>query len=144
MGRDLVVKSAVYVPLAIAMHICVLPDYLRGHVKAALMDAFSNRRLANGQLGFFHPDNLTFGTGIYLSQLIAAARSIPGVMSVEVTRLKRLAYVANPASTPAVTESSAEILNGLLPLGALEIARLDNDPSFPENGVLKFDIGGRR
>lgn len=145
MGRDLVVKSAVYVPLAIAMHICVLPDYLRGHVKAALMDAFSSRRLSNGQLGFFHPDNLTFGTGIYLSQLIAAARSIPGVMSVQVTRLKRLEYVANPASVPTDAESSSsEILNGLLPLGALEIARLDNDPSFPENGVLKFDIGGGR
>lgn len=145
MGHDLVVKSAVYVPLAIAMHICVLPDFLRGHVKAALMDAFSSRRLANGQLGFFHPDNLTFGTGIYLSQLVAAARSVPGVMSVQVTRLKRLEYVANPASTPAIAESSSsEILNGVLPLGALEIARLDNDPSFPENGVLKFDIGGGR
>lgn len=144
-GHDLMVKSAVYVPLAIAMHICVLPDYLRGHVKAALMDAFSNRRLANGQLGFFHPDNLTFGTGIYLSQLVAAAQAIPGVMSVKVTRLKRLASVANPASIPTVADAaSVEILNGVLPLGGLEIARLDNDPSFPEHGVLKFEIGGGR
>lgn len=145
MGHDVVVKSAINVPLAIAMKICVLPDYLRGHVKAALMDAFSSRRLLNGQLGFFHPDNLTFGTGIYLSRLVAAAQAVQGVMSVQVTRLKRLEYVIDPSRVPASTESSSpEILNGALPLGSLEIARLDNDPSFPENGVLKFEIGGGR
>jgi hypothetical protein len=44
-GHDLVVKQAVYVPLDIAMTVCVRPDYLRGHVKAALLDLFSNRIL---------------------------------------------------------------------------------------------------
>jgi hypothetical protein len=145
MGHDLVVKSTVYVSLAIAMRICVLPDYLRGHVEAALMEIFSNRRLANGQLGFFHPDNLTFGTGIYLSKLVAAAQAVPGVMSIQVTRLKRLVDVANPSQVPTVAESnSPEILNGVLPLSPWEIARLDSDPSFPENGVLKLEIGGGR
>lgn len=66
-GHDVVVQSAEYVFLDIAMIVCVKPDYLRGHVKAELLEVFSDRRLLNGRLGFFHPDNLTFGTGIALT-----------------------------------------------------------------------------
>jgi hypothetical protein len=35
-------------------------------------------------LGFFHPDNLTFGEGVYLSKLVAAAQAVPGVEGVTV------------------------------------------------------------
>jgi hypothetical protein len=133
MGHNLSVRRARYVPLDIGMMVCILPNYLRGHVKAALLDIFSNRILPDGRRGFFHPDNLSFGEGIYLSRLIAAAQAVPGVESVEVTKLERVFEGAN-----------REIENGVLPLGPFEIARLDNDPSFPENGVLKLDIGGGR
>jgi len=132
-GHDLVVKPARYVPLDIEMIVCVLPHYLRGHVKAALLDVFSNRTLPDGRLGFFHPDNLTFGEGIYLSKLVAAAQAVPGVESVIVTNLERFDEGPN-----------GEIENGLLPLGPLEIARLDNDSSFPQNGVLTLNMGGGR
>jgi hypothetical protein len=30
----------------------------------------------------------------------------------------------------------------VLPMGRLEIARLDDDPSFPERGVLDLTFGG--
>jgi hypothetical protein len=132
-GHNLVVKSARRVPLDIEMIICVLPSYLRGHVKAALLDLFSNRRLPDGRLGMFHVDNVTFGDDIYLSVLVAAAQAVPGVESVKITKLQRLYEPAN-----------GEIANGLLPLGSLEIARLDNDPSFPENGRLRLDVRGGR
>ena len=55
MGHDLVVKSARRAPLDIEILICVLPNYLRGHIKAALLDLFSNRTLPDGRLGFFTP-----------------------------------------------------------------------------------------
>ncbi len=132
-GHDLLVAPARYIPLDIEMVICVLPDYLRGHVKAALLDLFSNRRLADGRLGFFHPDNLTFGEGIYLSKLVAFAQAVPGVENVVVKKLERLNEGPN-----------GEIENGILPLGPLEVARLDNDPSFPEHGQLKLNMGGGR
>ncbi len=48
-GHNLVVKSARRVPLDIELIVCVLPSYLRGHVKAALLDVFSNRRLTDGR-----------------------------------------------------------------------------------------------
>jgi predicted phage baseplate assembly protein len=130
-GHDLNVTGARYVSLDIAMTVCVLPHYLRGHVEAALLDEFSNRMLPNGKRGFFHPDNQTFGEGIYLSRLIALAQAVTGVESVMVTRLERL--YAGPNS---------ELERGLLPLGPLEVARLDNDADFPERGRLVLDVRG--
>jgi hypothetical protein len=132
-GHDLVVKQARYVPLDVEMTVCVLPSYLRGHVKAALLDRFGNRRLPDGTLGFFHPDNLSFGTDVRLSELVAAAQALPGVESVRVTKLERL--FAGP---------NGELEAGVLPLGPLEIPRLDNDPGYPERGQLKLRMGGGR
>lgn len=132
-GHDLVVEAAQHVPLEITMIICVLPSFMRGHVKAALMDVFSNRELPNGKFGFFHPDNLTFGKGIFISKLVAEAKAVPGVENVIITKLER--YKEGP---------NGELENGVLPLGPREISRLDNDPNFPENGKIEFELRGRR
>ena len=131
-GHDLVVAPARYVPLDLELTVCVLPHYLRGHVEAALLDVFSNTVSPRGDKGFFHPDKLTFGKGIYASALVAAAQ-VPGVQSVEVTRLER--YFEGP---------NDEVQHGVLALGPLEIARLDNDPSVPENGRLILRTRGGR
>lgn len=133
MGHDLHVEAAHYVPLDIAVTVCVKPAYLRGHVKAALLDVFGNRVLPNGALGFFHPDRLTFGDGIYLSQIIAAAQAIEGVDSITVTKLQRLFEAEND-----------EIANGVLPLGPFEIAQVDNDPNYPEHGRFTLVMQGGR
>jgi hypothetical protein len=132
-GHDLNVTPAQYVALDVEMIVCVLPHYLRGHVEAALLDVFSVRVLPGGKRGFFHPDNLTFGEGIYLSQLVAAAQAVTGVESVTVTRLQRHDAGDN-----------GELDKGVLPLGPLEVARLDNDPDFPEHGRLMLDVRGGR
>lgn len=132
-GHDLKVVVARYVPLDIALKICVQPHFLRGHVKAALLDLFSNRVLSNGRLGFFHPDNLTFGTGIALSKLVATAAAVPGVQSVMVTRLQRLFEGPNH-----------ELDNEFLAIGLDEIVQLDNDPNFPEHGQLTITMEGGR
>src|SRR5581483_10165594 len=132
-GHDVSVDQARLVPLLIEIHVCVSPHYLRGHVEAALLDVFSNRTLPDGRRGFFHPDNLSFGGGIFLSRLVAAAQAVAGVESVEIVRLERMDAGDNH-----------EVENGVLPLGPLEIAQLDNDPSFPEHGKLTLDVGGGR
>jgi len=133
MGRDVVVRTAEYVFLDIAMIVCVQPDYLKGHVKAALLEVFSDRLLTFGQLGFFHPDSLTFGTGIALSKLVAIAQAVPGVQSATVTKLQRFAEASN-----------GELERGILSLNPLEVARLDNDPNFPENGQFVLEMRGGR
>ncbi|MEM9267099.1 MAG: putative baseplate assembly protein [Cyanobacteria bacterium P01_F01_bin.13] len=137
MGHDVVVQAATLVPLHIEMLICVHPDYIRGHVKAALLTALGNSVSAQGPgkvlKGFFHPDRLSFGEGITLSRLVATAQAIPGVDNIVVTTLERLHAGPN-----------GELEQGLLPLGPLEVAQLDNDPNFPENGQLILHMRGGR
>jgi len=132
-GHDVRVMPARYVPLDLKLEVCALPHYQRAHVKAALLDVFSNRILPGGRVGFFHPDNLTFGEGIFLSKIVATAQAVPGVECVKVTRFQRLFESAN-----------SEIENGVLPLRVNEVAQLDNDPNFPEHGKLEIQVGGGR
>ena len=132
-GHELKVVKADYVPLDIEMTVCVKPDFLRGHVKADLLDRFSNRILIDGARGYFHPDNLTFGEGVMLSKLVATAQSVTGIENVVVTKLQRYQE-----------QQGRELVDGILRLAPMEIARLDNDPDFTENGVIKFDMRGGR
>lgn len=141
MGHDLAVVPARYVPIEVAMEVCVLPHYARGAVKAELLKVFSNRKLADGKLGFFHPDMLSFGDGVYVSRLIAAAKGVEGVDAVRLLRLRRLD--AKPPSRLVHVMSNAWVPeSGVLPMASMEIAQLDNDPSFPENGKLELILRG--
>jgi hypothetical protein len=132
-GHDVAVESAQLVPLYVKMEVCVKPGYLSGHVKAALLDRFGNRTLPDGKRGFFHPDELTFGEGIYLSKLVAAAQAVVGMENAVVKKLERLYEGPN-----------GELEAGLLRLGPLEVAQLDNDPNFPEHGRFELIMRGGR
>jgi hypothetical protein len=131
--HDLAVLPAEQVPLDIELLVCVRPHHERGHVKQALLAAFSNRTLGDGRLGFFHPDELSFDDDVYASRIVALARSIPGVEHVELTRFQRLYEPPN-----------GELAEGVLWLSPVEVARLDNDPNFPENGALRLVLRGGR
>ena len=131
-GYDLEVDGPRYVPLELAMTVCVKRDYFRADVRAALMRIFSKGWLDDGSPALFHPDNFSFGQPVYLSELYAAAQSVQGVASVVIDKFKRLRLPHDPQP----------IDEGVLKLDRLEIARLDNDPNFPERGILKLDVGG--
>ena len=130
-GHDLAVVQANVVAFDLGLLVCVRPDYLQGHVLADVYDVLGSRRLPDGRLGFFHPDNLTFGQGVFVSGIVAAVQAVPGVESVSVTKLERLFEGPN-----------AELDAGVLRLGATEVARLDNDRSFPEHGRLHVTARG--
>ena len=132
-GHDLEVVPAKYVALDIAMTVHVSPRYGVKHVKAALLKEFGTSMLPDGRLGEFHADRLSFGTPIKLSPLVARAQRVEGVESVVLTRFERLYLGPNQ-----------EIENGILPIGPLEIAQLDNDPNFPERGRFSLDMRGGR
>lgn len=131
MGHDLRIDAASGIPLRLTLDLCVKTDYLRAHVVAAVRDALSNRALPGGQRGFFHPDNLTFGAAVYISRIVAAVMAVEGVAEVHVVRLERLAH-------HRLKHKHVVIDQGFLPLAPNEIARLDNDPAAPENGLLQF------
>ena len=130
-GYDLEINDPVFVPLDVALLVCVASGYFRSDVKARLLAALGRRELAGGQRGFFHPDQFTFGQPVYLSRIYQAAMAVTGVASVEIKRFHR--YRHKPAG---------ELDDGLIAPALLEIVRLDNDPNFPENGRLELDLHG--
>jgi Baseplate J-like protein len=132
-GQDLEVDAPVPVPLDIAMHVCVSPDYAVSDVRAALLEQFSNRTLADGRKGLFHPDRFSFGQAVHLSPLYAAAQAVAGVHSVEITTFEH----------PGVSTAQG-LADGRLDMGRLEIPRLDNDPNFRERGVFTLTLSGGR
>jgi hypothetical protein len=137
-GHDLEIDGPAFVPLEIVMTVCVAAGYYRAQVQRALFETFARSDLKDGRRGFFHPDNFTFNQPLYLSAVIARAMAVPGVSWVDIddtkpkpNRFQRFGRVAND-----------EIEKGRIDVGRLEIIRLDNDPSQPENGTLAFIMEG--
>jgi len=130
-GYDLEVDAPRHVPLDIALHICVLRDHFRAPVLRAVALELGQGVLPDGRLAAFHPDRFSFGDPVYLSRIVAAAQAVPGVEAVSVLKFERLG-----APDPAA------IRNGVIAIGRLEIARLDNDPNFQERGRLQLVGGG--
>jgi hypothetical protein len=112
----------------------VKAGFLRGHVLADIRERLGDQALADGTLGFFHPDALTFGQGICASRVIAAVQPISGVESVLVDVLRRLEHPTAP-NVPS---------DGTLAIAPNEIAELADDPNFPERGKLTITVGGGR
>ncbi|WP_380874661.1 putative baseplate assembly protein [Sphingomonas sp. DBB INV C78] len=130
-GYDLEIDEPRYVPIELAMLVCVKRDHFRPDVRLAVLEALSDRQLPDGRFGLFHPDNLTFDQDVWLSPIVARVQAIDGVESVTVTTFRRL---DQPDPAPLET--------GILPIGRLEIAQLANDPDFPERGRLTLTMGG--
>ena len=128
-GYDLEFNGPIYVPLEMALMVCVKKCYFRSNVKQSLLKAFSSYDLPNGQRGFFHPDNFTFGQPLYLAQIYQTAMAVEGVDSVRVLKFKRWGKV-----------DAGELAAEELKPGQFEILRLDNDPNYPENGKIEFDM----
>lgn len=130
-GHDLQVNEPLYVSLEIDLLVCVKAGYFRSDVRRALLDVLSNQQRADGSRGLFHPDNFSFAQTFFLSPLYAAARAVAGVAAVQVTRFQRQGQ-----------DDPKPLADGFMRLARLEIARLDNDPNFPEHGVLRLALHG--
>jgi hypothetical protein len=130
-GQDLKLESPQYVSLQITLNVCVDPSYFQTDVEQALLQVLGNQILPNGQKGFFYPDNFTFGQSVYLSPVYAAARSVAGVTLVTATEFQ-----------PQGVDTTQYLATGQIKLGSLQVARLDNDPSYPDHGQLTLIMQG--
>ena len=140
-GYDIEIVPPAYVPVSLTLDICVSPEHFRPDVEQAVRRELSSGRAPQGRLGFFHPDNFTFGQPLYLSRLYARVAAVDGVDSVVATKFARL-FDDEPDSGGDFTEANLD--RGSIPMGPLEIARLDDDPDFPENGLLQLKmLGGK-
>lgn len=130
-GHDIEIEAPIAVPLDIAMQVTVRPDYFRAEVAQALSQVFNSRVRPDGRLGLFHPDNFRIGQDVYSSPLYAAAMAIDGVASAQITAFQRRGQTDRTALDA-----------GVLAIGRLEVARLDNNPDFPERGSFGFTLRG--
>ncbi|GKS56845.1 putative baseplate assembly protein [Nitrospira sp.] len=130
-GYDLEINDPVPVPLDILLRVCVKTGYFRSDVKQTLLNVFSRYDLPGGGRAFFHPDNFTFGQPVYLSKIYQTAMKVAGVASVEAMRFQRWGKLPDK-----------ELKNGRLVPASLEIIQLNNDPNFPENGQIDFEMHG--
>jgi hypothetical protein len=127
-GHDLQLVEPIDVGVELALTIQVIADHFRSAVRQAILATLNDQP---GNL--FDPDGFTFGQPVYLSPIIAAAQSTPGVAAVAVTMFQRLNQPATDARA-----------SGRLIMAKNEIARLDNDPNYPERGVLRLTLTGGR
>jgi predicted phage baseplate assembly protein len=130
-GSDIVVQPPVYVPVDIAMDVCIASGYFRGTVKATLIETFSARDLPGGGRGFFHPGNFTFAQPVYLSKVVAAAMAVAGVAWVDVITFQRF------GQPPA-----GELAAGLISMDRLEVALCDSEAADPAAGRISFIMTG--
>ena len=131
MGHDVEVNAPVYVSLALTLDVCPQPGYLAADVQQAVLQLLGPGTLPGGSPALFNPDNLTFGQPVYLSPIVAAVQQTAGVASVTVITFERQGQ-----------DSTSGIATGFIPLQPFEIARLDNDPNYPEHGVLTVNVYG--
>lgn len=132
-GHDLAVRPPVYVPLDIEIEVRVDRDHYRSYLEEVLLAALGDGILFDGSQGFFHPDNFSFANQPYLSQIYAAVEAVEGVASAAVTRFGRF-----------WEPSRSGLDRGYISVGPLEVVRMDNDPSAPENGRLQLNMEGGR
>jgi hypothetical protein len=132
-GQAVYVEPPQYVPLTIALTICVDPDYFALDVEQSLKQVLGSCMLPNGAPAFFAPSNFELGQPVYLSPIYTAARSVPGVMRVTATVFE-----------PQGQDTRAYLHQGYIPMGPFQVARLDNDPSLPANGRLTLTMEGGR
>jgi hypothetical protein len=132
-GYDLTVRDPAWVPLDLAVFVCVDPGHFRSDVERRVRRALGASVGPDGARGLFHPDNLTFGQPVFVSAIVAAAKAVEGVTKVEVRRFHQFGKA-----------DAGELAAGVLGVGALDVARLDDDPSFPERGRLELEVEGGR
>ena len=84
-----------------------------------------------------HHDNFTFGQPVYLSKIYEIVSSIEGVDYLDVTSFTKVGYGKRE-------EPIKYLQQGYISVDEFEIVRLDNDPNFPEHGIISVNlIGGK-
>jgi hypothetical protein len=128
-----VIVAPIYVPLEIEIEVKVKDTYVRSQVKDSLLKVFSSRQWPDGQRGIFYPGHYTFGKTVYDSDLSKPAYEVAGVDTVTVTTFQRQGITGS---------SGRKAHDDALYMDWMEIARMENDPDFPERGMLSLIMSG--
>lgn len=122
-GLDVELAAARPVPLEVELALALRPGYRHADVHDALRTAYA---------AAFAPDLLPMGAPLYASRFVAAAMALDGVADARLTVLRPL-WSGAPA-LPA---------DDVLRLAPTDKPRLDDDPRFPDRGVLRVRYARR-
>ncbi|WP_083720600.1 baseplate J/gp47 family protein [Sphingopyxis sp. QXT-31] len=140
-GHDVEIVAPRFVPLDIRLFVCVCSDHYAGDVERDLLDIFSAKTMRDGRPGFFHPDFFSFGDNILLSPIIARAMQVAGVQWIG-TRDGAGAVKGRFGRLDQPDLDFAD--DAEIPIAPNEVARLDNDPTYPDFGRIAFLMAGGR
>lgn len=131
-GRETIVPDPIYADIDLQIDICVAPTRYGADVVSEVETVLLGTKGPFARLGFFSPDNFTFGKPLFRSRLEAAIMDVPGVKAVERVRIRRRGWFD--------WRPFVELVYAVEPN---EIVRLDNDPQHPDRGTLRlFHEGG--
>lgn len=122
-----------YRALLLELHVAIAPSTIRVDVASRLARMLGSGWLPDGTAALFNPQRLSFGQTVYASPIVAA---VHGAADVQAVTLTGLGFVGQPPGSGGPT--------GALTLKALELPRLDNDPTHPEHGYALVTIEGGR
>lgn len=126
-GREAYGMNPKFATIDLKIHVCIEPTSYRGEVEAALLEVLFGKAGLRPVVGFFAPDNFTFGTPLDRAKLEAAIQAVPGVRAVEEIYIRRRGYFAWREFTEAAYEVADD-----------EIVRIENNRLLPERGAVRL------
>ncbi len=122
-----------YISIDLRIAVCVDSGWLDGDVEAGVLTQLGSSTRADDSTGFFFADRFTFGTPLYRSRLEAAIQGVPGVAGVSAITYRQRGTFSGFIDLPEVLAPAPR-----------QILRVDNDPSWPERGTIRFIAEGGR
>ena len=130
-GRPAFELNPVYANLDLRILICVEAFSFPGEVEARVLEALFGKKGLRPALGFFSPDNFTFGTPLERSQLERAIQQVAGVKAVEEIYIRRRGWFPERLFSELTFSVSVN-----------EVIRVENDRLFPEHGSVRLTFFG--
>lgn len=130
-GEDLEIRPPVYVPLRIALTVCLRDDVWPEDVRSAILEELSDGYTPDGRRALFHPDNWTFGQPLHESEIAGRMARVAGVEHIAKLAITRWA-AASPGDGRVVEVAANEIIS------------VHNDPDHMERGFIELVLAGGR
>ena len=132
-GYESYAPNPIYLSVDLKIEVCADDGWLDGDVEAGVLARLGSATRADDSRGFFFADRFSFGSPLYRSRLEAAIQAVPGVLGVKSILYRQRGTFTGFVDLPEVLTPAPN-----------QILRVDNDPSWPERGVIRVIVEGGR
>ena len=132
-GEDLELRPPRFVPLEIAVSVCLAPDAWVEDMRDVIEQELSDGYTPDGRRGLFHPDEWTFGQSLHQSRISGRLQALPGVEHIISIGMRRWDAPTGGAIGAAELTAAFD-----------EIFLVENDPDHLERGTITLELKGGR